>query len=197
MKRMWQQFMSWVRDWTELLSKAHAYRDALRVHADLLEKFQEISAEIGGYGGHHYLDVAIQLARRCQGAELALKRLAAAAERELEAAGIPYLAPAEIERLAMLAEECCEVVQAVGKVLRHGWDSQSPYGGKTNRVTLEREIGNVRAIVNMMLDAKDLRLGDIQSWQRGKRAALPKWTHFQDCSMPREEQLAMMRAIGQ
>ena len=31
------------------------------------------------------------------------------------------LTPAETERLAILAEECGEVIQAVGKILRHGY----------------------------------------------------------------------------
>ena len=110
--------------------------------------------------------------------------------------GIPGLSPAEIERLSMLAEECGEVVQAVGKVLRHGWDCSSPYGSRTNRVTLEREVGDVRAIVGLMLDSHDLHLAEVQTWQRRKRAAVPKWTHYQDCSMSREEQLEMMRAMA-
>jgi len=36
------------------------------------------------------------------------------------------LSPAEAERLALLAEECGEVVQAVCKVLRHGYESTNP-----------------------------------------------------------------------
>ncbi len=110
-------------------------------------------------------------------------------------AQLPGLTGSEIERLAILAEECGEVVQAVGKVLRHGWESQSPYGSKPNRVALEREIGNVRAVVNLMLDAGDVRLGDVQAWQRAKRLSLEKWTHHQACSMSREAQLEMIRAI--
>ena len=31
------------------------------------------------------------------------------------------LTPAEAKRLALLAEECGEVLQAIGKVLRHGF----------------------------------------------------------------------------
>ena len=98
----------------------------------------------------------------------------------------PHLTPAEIERLAMLMEECGEVIQAAGKILRHGWASQSPYGGKTNRVALERELGDVRAMVNVMIDAGDVRLADVQSWQRRKRERMAMWTHHQADSMPRE-----------
>jgi hypothetical protein len=108
---------------------------------------------------------------------------------------LPGLTPGEIERLAILAEECGEVMRAVGKVLRYGWESRSPYGGRPNRTALEREIGSVRAIVNLMLDSDDLSLAELQAWQRLKRAGLAKWTLYQECSMPREEQLAMMAAI--
>ncbi len=53
------------------------------------------------------------------------------------------LSPSEAERLAMLAEGCGEVVQAIGKILRHGYESTHPDGGPTNRATLERECGDV------------------------------------------------------
>jgi hypothetical protein len=33
------------------------------------------------------------------------------------------LTDAEAERLALLAEECGEVVQVIGKILRHGYES--------------------------------------------------------------------------
>lgn len=45
------------------------------------------------------------------------------------------------ERLVILAEECGEVVQAIGKILRHGYESA--YNGETNRQALERELGDL------------------------------------------------------
>ena len=36
------------------------------------------------------------------------------------------LTPAQAERLAMLAEECGEVIQIIGKILRHGYESYHP-----------------------------------------------------------------------
>lgn len=39
------------------------------------------------------------------------------------------LSPAEAERLAILAEECSEVVQKVCKTLRNGYESTHPDGG--------------------------------------------------------------------
>lgn len=36
------------------------------------------------------------------------------------------LSDAELERLAYLAEECGEVQQIIGKIIRHGYESYSP-----------------------------------------------------------------------
>jgi len=36
------------------------------------------------------------------------------------------LSPAQTEALAVLAEECAEVIQVVGKILRHGLSSKHP-----------------------------------------------------------------------
>jgi hypothetical protein len=193
-KQIWGKFMKWARDWATFPARARDYREYLREHDQAREKFNKLAGQLG-YLGHDYLDAAIKIALRCQGSETALKRIAISIEAEEAVKDIPGLSAAEIERLAMLQEECGEVIHAAAKVLRHGWESQSPYGGKPNRVALEREIGNVRAVVNLMLDAGDVRLRDVQSWQRCKRLALPKWTHHQEDSMPRDEQLAMMRAI--
>lgn len=60
------------------------------------------------------------------------------------------LSPAEAERLAMLAEEAGEVVQAVTKILRHGYEATHPDGGPTNRETLKRELADLAAVQRMM-----------------------------------------------
>ena len=60
------------------------------------------------------------------------------------------LTPAEAERLALLSEECAEVIMAIGKILRHGFESRHPNGGPTNRQTLERECGDLRHAVLLM-----------------------------------------------
>lgn len=68
------------------------------------------------------------------------------------------LTPAEIERLAMLAEEAGEITQIVGKVLRHGYESFHPDNPSiTNRGLLENEIADLHA-VQLMMEGK----GDIE-----------------------------------
>lgn len=98
---------------------------------------------------------------------------------DLELNGPPALTAAEIERLALLAEECGEVAQAVGKILRHGWESQSPFRGLRNRVGLERELGHVRAAMELMHAAGDVHMGKICSWREKKKATVGRWLHHQ------------------
>lgn len=60
------------------------------------------------------------------------------------------LTPAQAERLAILAEECGEVVQIIGKILRHGLDSWHPATGVVNRTALLHEIIDVKAAMVMI-----------------------------------------------
>ncbi len=67
------------------------------------------------------------------------------------------LTPAEAERLAMLAEEAGEIVQVVGKILRHGFDSYHPENPQTtNRMLLEGEINDLYAVVGLLAEAGDI-----------------------------------------
>lgn len=60
------------------------------------------------------------------------------------------LDPEVAELLAILAEECGEVTQRVGKVLRHGIDNHSPYNGDSNRSSLEDELTDVLTLVELL-----------------------------------------------
>ena len=64
------------------------------------------------------------------------------------------LTPAEAKRLAMLAEECAEVMQAVTKILRYGYEDVTPEG-KTSRQRLAEEIEDIHAVLAIMEQAKD------------------------------------------
>lgn len=80
------------------------------------------------------------------------------------------LTPAQAERLAMLSEEAGEIVQIVGKILRHGYASCHPNGGPTNRNSLERELADLLSVCMAMGDAED-----IASDYRTHRAAERAW----------------------
>lgn len=61
------------------------------------------------------------------------------------------LTPAEAERLAMLAEEAAEVIQIVGKILRHGYDSYHPNSPEiTNRDLLGFELTDFYAVASSL-----------------------------------------------
>lgn len=85
------------------------------------------------------------------------------------------LTKAQIERLAYLSEECGELIQAIGKVLRHGYDSKNPdaVGHLGNRFDLENEAGDVLSGIKMLIDK-----GDINDARVGVRALRPKSEYF-------------------
>ena len=91
------------------------------------------------------------------------------------------LTPAEAERLACLAEECGEVIQVIGKILRHGLEDWSPFdvSKTTNRQNLEREIGDLSAVIDIMRFAGDLSDDGITKASDAKLQKLPRWTHHQ------------------
>lgn len=94
------------------------------------------------------------------------------------------LTPAEAERLAMLAEECAEVIQVVGKILRHGYESFHPNDPLiTNREILCMELMDLHAVVELMdndlpRDPKD----NIGGKYLDKKLS---WTHHQIGDQPR------------
>lgn len=90
------------------------------------------------------------------------------------------LTPAEAERLAMLAEECAEVIQIVGKILRHGYDSYHPDDNTiTNRDMLAEELREIYAVAMEMKreELKDYDVFCLHSviWDRKLR-----YTHHQE-----------------
>lgn len=91
------------------------------------------------------------------------------------------LTPAEAERLAILAEECGEVMQAIGKVLRHGYDDYSPTDETktSNRRRLESEVGDLSTAIDVMRFAGDMDDDAINAAAESKLRRLPNWTHHQ------------------
>lgn len=96
------------------------------------------------------------------------------------------LTAAEDERLALLAEECAEVIQIVAKIQRHGYESTNPTTPSqtitlTNRYMLEKEIGDVLAVMDLLCaGGADLDTGRIEQARQLKHAKLPRWTHHQE-----------------
>jgi len=86
---------------------------------------------------------------------------------------------AEIERLALLAEEMGEAIQIIGKILRHGYESTHPNGEDTNHTLLENELGHVRFAMIYMCEKGDLDKETIHKQADLKRENVKKYFHHQ------------------
>lgn len=92
----------------------------------------------------------------------------------------PKLTQAEIERLALLSEELGEVQQAIGKILRHGYENSHPdIPERTNRRDLERELGHLNVALILMLKASDLSSAEIKHYRKLKLTEINKYLHHQ------------------
>lgn len=78
------------------------------------------------------------------------------------------LTPAQAELLAMLAEECGEVIQVVGKILRHGYESYHPDRPHiTNHDLLAAELTDLSAVLGRIVLVEKLPFGDVEkAWAK-------------------------------
>jgi len=92
------------------------------------------------------------------------------------------LTPAEAERLALLIEECGEVILAAGKVLRHGYESYNPLidgTPPTNRADLAKELGHLRHAMLLLTYHHDVNGTDVARSAAQKGATISRWLHHQ------------------
>ena len=91
------------------------------------------------------------------------------------------LNPSQVERLACLAEELGEAQQVIGKILRHGYDSFHPNSPTTaNRELLERELGDVLAIIWFMDFRKDVNFESVNHYAADKIKRIQPFLHHND-----------------
>ena len=84
---------------------------------------------------------------------------------------------AAAERLAVLAEEAGEVVQAVTKILRHGYDRVHPVSRIPNRVSLEKELGDFLVAMGMLVTTRDVSEESILKYAALKGKEKGKYLH--------------------
>lgn len=91
------------------------------------------------------------------------------------------LCDAELERLAILAEECGEVQQMVGKIIRHGYYSYHPSDvtQRKNKDYLIDEIGDILWIVLLMIEKNDINISDLVKRMNHKEEKSKKYLHHQ------------------
>ena len=94
------------------------------------------------------------------------------------------LTPAEAERLSMLAEEAGEVIQIIGKILRHGYESYHPANPEiTNRELLAKEFGDFSSVADNMVEMDDIPQSMVSKYFWNDTGSTwghkVKWTHHQ------------------
>ena len=79
------------------------------------------------------------------------------------------------QNLTILAEECAEVIQVIMKIKRFGVDHTHPKLKRSNREMLLQEIGDVQAMINVLVDNRVVLRKDIVSATARKIFRLRQW----------------------
>jgi NTP pyrophosphatase (non-canonical NTP hydrolase) len=79
----------------------------------------------------------------------------------------------------ILQEECAEVIQAISKIKRFGFSNQYRVQGN-NKNDLEVELGQLLAMVHIVMDKFELDDTTITNAYNAKFATLNKWTTISD-----------------
>lgn len=93
------------------------------------------------------------------------------------------LRPEQLEALAILAEECGEVIQVVGKILRHGLYSHHPAGGPNNAETLTAECGDVLAAFDLVESVGVFHTASLQRARLAKLQRVERYLHHIEAPM--------------
>jgi NTP pyrophosphatase (non-canonical NTP hydrolase) len=84
--------------------------------------------------------------------------------------------PKTQEALIILSEECAEVVQEVCKIQRFGIDTISHHTGLTHTETLEKEVADVLAMIDILIDQGVLNTDKLSAGKQAKFNKLKKWS---------------------
>jgi NTP pyrophosphatase (non-canonical NTP hydrolase) len=84
----------------------------------------------------------------------------------------------EREVMNILSEECAEVIQAVSKCHRFGLNNFKPGKPKTNCEHLEEEIGDLLAMVDILVDIGVVNQVSLEVAKIAKIEKLKKWSNI-------------------
>jgi hypothetical protein len=87
------------------------------------------------------------------------------------------LLPEQVEALALLMEECAEVQQVIGKILRHGLYSHHPDGGPNNRTLLIDECGDMLAALEIVEGVGLVSTAHMRIARDGKLQRVGRYLH--------------------
>lgn len=154
MKFLWMRVMDWVKwRWTLPVHFKAAQRSAeyWKARCDKAESAPSWKLEYGR-----------ELARS---KETQRQLEEALAQRKALMSGMTAsgLSAAEVERLALLAMAAGKLAAEAAKVILHGWGSPSPGTGRPAYTDVERGMGRVAAAAEVMVEAGDVRGGDVRA----------------------------------
>jgi NTP pyrophosphatase (non-canonical NTP hydrolase) len=82
------------------------------------------------------------------------------------------------EVMDILQEEAAEVIQAVSKISRFGLDNFKPGKPKTNREHLEEELGDLMAMITILLDKGIVTRVNLDRAEAAKIEKLKQWSNI-------------------
>lgn len=87
--------------------------------------------------------------------------------------------PQTQEVLDILQEEAAEVIQAVSKIRRFGWDNFHPSTPDQNNLEhLEEELGDMQAMIEILMEMNIVSWGNVTVAKRAKIEKLKKWSNI-------------------
>jgi NTP pyrophosphatase (non-canonical NTP hydrolase) len=84
----------------------------------------------------------------------------------------------EQEIMSILQEESSEVIQAVSKIFRFGYESKHPDRDQTNREHLAEEIGDALAMIQLCIENKIVNWEDVEVAKDKKFEKLQQWSNI-------------------
>jgi NTP pyrophosphatase (non-canonical NTP hydrolase) len=84
------------------------------------------------------------------------------------------------EILSITQEECAEVIQAISKVQRFGFTAYHPGTGKGNKEHLEEELGDLKCMIDLLIQNKIVDEEVVNRASEDKLAKLKKWSRIFD-----------------
>jgi NTP pyrophosphatase (non-canonical NTP hydrolase) len=82
------------------------------------------------------------------------------------------------EVMNILSEECAEVIQAISKCHRFGLDNYKPGKPKTNKEHLEEELGDLLAMIDILIEMKVVQTENLVLAKVAKIEKLKKWSNI-------------------
>jgi NTP pyrophosphatase (non-canonical NTP hydrolase) len=82
--------------------------------------------------------------------------------------------------LSICTEECAEVVQAISKIQRFGWDNKNPIDPNsiTNRDHLIEEMGDLMCMIGLVIQEYNLNQSKLETAVKAKLKKLEKWSGY-------------------